>query len=142
MAFRYQYTCDNIRWDEVQTLLVESGMSNTETNIYEKSFKSSYSCIFVFEGEILIGCGRAISDGIRQTAIYDIAVRSDYQGLKIGHQIMQYLMDSTPGCNYILYSIPGKEGFYRKLGLKKMKTGMALFINPERMQDDTYVENR
>ena len=30
----------------------------------------------------------------------------------------------------ILYAVPGKEPFYRKLGFKRMTTAMAIFANP------------
>jgi hypothetical protein len=29
----------------------------------------------------------------------------------------------------ILYTVPGKEGFYRKVGFKRMATAMAIFEN-------------
>lgn len=32
---------------------------------------------------------------------------------------------------FMLYSVPGKEGFYQKLGFRRMTTAMALFPNPE-----------
>ncbi|CAD5374038.1 hypothetical protein RA210_U480001 [Rubrivivax sp. A210] len=31
----------------------------------------------------------------------------------------------------ILYSVPGKEGFYKKLGFLRMLTAMAIFRDPE-----------
>ena len=88
----------------------------------------------------MIGFGRLISDGIRQSALYDVAIDSDYQGLGIGREIVERLMLKTPDCNFILYASPGKEDFYRKLNFKKMRTGMALFSNPERMVDKGFIE--
>jgi hypothetical protein len=35
---------------------------------------------------------------------------------------------------------PGKEKFYEKENFKRMKTGMALFINGERMQRNGFTE--
>jgi hypothetical protein len=46
-----------------------------------------------------------------------------------------------PGCNVILYASPGKEDFYRKLGLRRMKTGMARFQNPGAMARRTSRSN-
>jgi hypothetical protein len=40
---------------------------------------------------------------------------------------MENILPRIAHCNVILYAAPGKEGFYRKLGFRKMKTGMALF---------------
>lgn len=140
MNLRYQNTCDHIEWERVRSLLQEGGMSIVEPHLHQKSFEASYASLFVFDGDILIGCGRIISDGVRQSAIYDIVVDSKYQGYGIGKDIVVRLMQVTPTCNFILYASPGKEKFYEKLGFRKMKTGMILFSNPERMEDENFVE--
>jgi ribosomal protein S18 acetylase RimI-like enzyme len=88
----------------------------------------------------MIGFGRAISDGLIQAAIYDVAVLPSYQGLGIGKQIIQKIVDSLPGCNFVLYASPGKEPFYEKLMFRKMKTGMALFVRSEIMSTRGFTE--
>ena len=40
----------------------------------------------------------------------------------------------------MLYASPGKEKFYEKLNFRKMKTGMALFLNTEKMQMKGFIE--
>lgn len=140
MNLIYSTDCANINWEEVPYLLEKVGMAYVDVDKHRLSFENSYASVFVHDGEKLIGIGRMISDGIRQSALYDIAVDPEYQGQKIGQEIVCRLMSTTPGCNFILYASPGKEGFYKKFGFKKMKTGMILFSNPERMQDTTFVE--
>ena len=49
-----------------------------------------------------------------------------------GHRVAQ--------CNVILYASPGKEGLYSRLGFRKMKTGMARFVNLERMESMGFIE--
>lgn len=140
MDIIYQESFENILWDKIPKLLAKVGMSFVEPEKHRKSFEASYACIFVFDKDSLIGFGRIISDGVRQSAIYDVAVEPAYQGRKIGKEIVLRLMSKTPGCNFILYAAPEKEGFYKKLKFKKMKTGMAFFANPQRMQDGGFVE--
>ncbi|MBB4035816.1 ribosomal protein S18 acetylase RimI-like enzyme [Dysgonomonas hofstadii] len=140
MNLRYRENCNNISWERVAALLQEVDMSFTTPEIHRVSFEVSYAVIFVFDENKMIGMGRILSDGVRQSAMYDIAVDPYYQGFGIGQEIVKRLLEKTPGCNCILYASPGKEGFYRKLGFKKMKTGMVLFSNPERMADDGFVE--
>lgn len=140
MNLRYQDNCRHIPWDKVPLILERVGMSFVEPEKHKQSFEASYASVFVFDNSNLIGFGRLLSDGIRQSAIYDIAVDPAYQGYKIGTEIVLRLMSKTPSCNFILYASPGKEGFYTKLNFKKMKTGMAYFANPERMQDEGFVE--
>lgn len=139
MNLKYQTNCENIDWYRVQQLLKEGGMSFVDPDLHKQTFKVSYASIFVFDEEKLIGCGRILSDGIRQAAIYDIVVDSEYQGHKIGKEIVTRLINSAPSCNFILYASPGKEGFYESLGFKRMKTGMALFADTDRMNDGFFV---
>lgn len=141
MEFKYQENCENVDWEEIPLLLSQVGMSSTTTDRHRLSFENSYAVVFVFDQEELIACGRMISDGVRQAAIYDVAVKSDYQGQNIGTEIMKRLLLKASDCNVILYASPGKEDFYRKLNFKKMKTGMALFANAERMENSEFVEN-
>lgn len=141
MNLRFQDNCENIVWSEVPILLEKVGMSSTTPERHKISFEASYSVIFVFDNEELIAFGRMISDGVRQSALYDIAVNPDYQGKKIGKEIVSRLISTTPDCNFILYASPGKEGFYKSLDFKKMKTGMALFSNQQRMLDTGFVED-
>lgn len=141
MNLRYQTDYRGISWQRVRDLLDIVGMSTVDVDKHRISFEASHSVIFVFNDTVLIGFGRMISDGVRQSALYDIAVDPAYQGHRIGQEIVTRLMSVTPGCNFILYASPGKEGFYKKLNFKRMKTGMAYFINPGRMVDGGFVED-
>lgn len=140
MNLIYQDNCENIPWEKVPSLLKRVGMGFADADTHRISFEASYSVIFVFDDVELIGFGRAISDGVRQSAIYDVAVEPAFQGKRIGWEIVKHLMETTPNCNFILYASPGKEEFYKKFGFKKMRTGMVLFANRERMTDTDFIE--
>jgi predicted N-acetyltransferase YhbS len=88
----------------------------------------------------LIGAGRAITDGLRYSVIFDVVLLPEYQGRGIGKQIMEFLADKSKGLTVLLYAMPGKEGFYSKLGYRKMKTAMAKFPNPEVQQKNGFIE--
>lgn len=135
MKIRIQYNCLNVDWDYVAHILQKVGMAYFEAQVHKKAFENSHTVVFVFDDDELIGFGRAISDGVYQAAIYDIAVLPEYQGMKIGSIIVESILKRIPQCNFILYASPGKEVFYEKLGLRKMKTGMALFTNAEKMKE-------
>lgn len=87
----------------------------------------------------MIGFGRAISDGAYQAAIYDIVVVPPYRNRGIGRTIMETILRKVSHCNIMLYANPGKEGFYTKLGFRLMKTGLALFLNPVRMEQRGFI---
>lgn len=131
--------CNNIDWSEVIKILKTVGMSYVDEELHRKSFENSYTVVFIFDNEKLIGFGRAISDALRQSAIYDLAILPEYQGLGIGKLIIENIVNNTPTCNFILYASPGKEGFYEALGFSKLKTGMGLFINTEIMKSRNFI---
>lgn len=140
MELIYQEHCNNINWEAVPQLLEKVGMAFVDVEKHRVSFENSYSVVFVFDEKKMIGIGRSISDGVRQSALYDIAIDPTYQGYGIGRKVVDILMGMTPDCNFILYASPGKEDFYRKLGFKKMKTGMMLLADPKRMIDGVFVD--
>lgn len=140
MELIYQENCDNINWEEVPQLLEKVGMSFVDVERHRISFENSFAVVFVFDKKKMVGIGRSISDGVRQSALYDIAIDPTYQGCGIGRKVMDILVNATPDCNFVLYASPGKEDFYRKVGFKKMKTGMMLFADPKRMEDGVFVD--
>lgn len=83
MNLIYQDNCENIPWEKVPSLLRRVGMGFADADTHRISFEASYSVIFVFDDVELIGFGRAISDGVRQSAIYDVAVEPAFQGKRI-----------------------------------------------------------
>ena len=140
MNLRLQFDTENIDWNLIADILRQVGMAYYTGEIHKRAFDNSYTVVFVFDEKMLVGFGRAISDGEYQAAIYDVAVLPNYQGKGIGRIIVQSIVEKTPNCNFILYASPGKEKFYEKENFKRMKTGMALFVNTERMQERGFTE--
>lgn len=134
------YDCSKTDWKVVSETLKRVGMAFEEPEIHRKAFEASHTAVFIYRAGELIGFGRAISDGAYQAAVYDLAVIPEFQKMGVGKIIMQKIMERLTGCNVILYAAPGKEEFYRKLGLRKMKTGMALFRNPQKMKDRGFTD--
>lgn len=133
MKIEVKYDCEKIDWEMVSEILKSVGMSYYSSERHRAAFEASYCTIFLFDKDRLVGFGRAISDGAYQAAVYDCAVVEAYQGRGLGKLIMQEILSRLPECNVILYASPGKESFYEKQGFKRMKTGMAYFINREQM---------
>ena len=140
MNLRIQHDTRDIDWELVVDILREVGMGYHTAEIHKQAFNNSYAVVFVFDELRLIGFGRAISDGVYQAAVYDVAVIPDYQGKGIGKIILQTIIKNCPDCNFILYASPGKEKFYEKENFKRMKTGMALFVNSSIMKERGFTE--
>ncbi len=117
----------SIDWESASGVFKLAPLGTREAGKLKRAFENSYTAVFAFDGDILVGLGRAISDGEYQAAIYDVVVLPEYQGLKVGKMIMDKIISSLPVQNIILYAVPGKEGFYKKLGFNLMRTAMAQF---------------
>lgn len=132
--------CKDIDWNKIPEILRSVGMAHHSPETHKKAFEASYCTVFLYEDEKLIGFGRAISDGAYQAAVYDCAVVEEYQGHGLGKRIVQAILSKLPDCNVILYASPGKELFYEKQGFRKMKTGMARFMNRDSMIQRGFTE--
>jgi len=129
--------CAGVDWQTVSDTLKKVGMAYHEPDVHKRAFEASHTTVFVYDASRLIGFGRAISDGEYQAAVYDVAVLPETQGKGVGRLILQTILNRLSKCNLILYATPGKEGFYEGLGFRSMKTGMAIFRNPQAMEKFT-----
>lgn len=140
MNVELKFDCAGVDWVFVADTLKRVGMASRAPALHQKAFEASQTAVFAYSKGQLVGFGRAISDGAYQAAVYEMAVVPEFQRQGIGAQIMQAILDRLPMCNVILYASPGKEDFYKKLGLRRMKTGMALFQNAEAMAHKGFTE--
>jgi GNAT superfamily N-acetyltransferase len=134
MNVHVSFDCSEVDWSVVSRTLQRVGMAYYEPDVHRKAFENSHTSVFVYNDDQLVGFGRAISDDAYQAALYDMAVAPEYQRQGIGAVIMKHILQRLSHCNVILYAAVGKEGFYKKMGLRRMKTGMALFKKAAEMQ--------
>lgn len=91
------------------------------------------STVFVgaFDGERLVGMGRAISDGISDAYIQDVVVLGEMRGQGIGKRIVEEIIRRLHrrGIDWIgLVSTPGSEGFYRTMGFEVMERHSPMLL--------------
>ena len=128
MDLNWEYSQKNIDWDELSNLYNLAPLGKKEPKNLEKAFSNSMFKCFVSDTEKIIGVGRALADGSDCSYICDVAVLPAYQGKGIGSDIVKKLIELSKGHKkIILYSSPGAESFYKKLGFNRMSTAMAIF---------------
>jgi ribosomal protein S18 acetylase RimI-like enzyme len=119
---------DRIDWTELSELYRLAPLGNKSADHLKRVFSNSMFKCFVFENGRLVGAGRAVADGLDTAYLCDIAVHPDFQGRGLGAAIVGKLKALSAGHRkIILYANPGKEGFYAKLGFRRMRTAMAIF---------------
>ena len=131
MSIIIKTTKENTDWEAVAGLLSHFGLSHLDTDTQKQVFLNSYAVAFAYDDERLIGCGRVISDGICQAAMYNIAVNEDYQGQGIGRMIIESLLEQVKGCTVTLYTHPRSVALYEKFGFRRLKTGLTKFSDPD-----------
>ena len=140
MDLRIQENCENIDWNQIRDYLKLVGMGYHKPESHQKAFLNSFSVVFIFDHEKLIGFGRAISDGSYQAAIYDVVVIPEYQKQGVGRLIMERILQKISNCNIILYANLGRGEFYEKMDFRLMNTAMAKFLRPEIMKDKGFIQ--
>ncbi|MGE7690319.1 GNAT family N-acetyltransferase [Lysinibacillus sp. NPDC097214] len=72
--------------------------------------------------------------------MYDVVVHKVYQGRGIARTLLEDIICQLGDVSCIqLISTTGNERFYEKIGFKKLKTGMAMYKNPQLAEE--YLES-
>ena len=74
--------------------------------------------ITAYDGNVLVGCLRILSDGYYFGTITELLVLPEYQQQGIGSKLLQLAKDHTPTMLYF-GAQPGIEAFYEKNGCQK-----------------------
>lgn len=115
-----------VDWSAFCALFQRAGLGERKPAVAQAVFAGSYACCFAWDGATLIGAARAISDGVNSSVIYDVVVEPMYQGQGIGKEMMANLLSRLPKRSVMLVSTHGNEGFYQKLGFKRLRTAYIL----------------
>lgn len=123
----------------VQELIASVGWEKRNLSDIRLSLKNSYQAVFAWNGNLLVGMGRVVSDGVYSAGIWDLVVRPEYQGQAIGSSILRQLiafLERTGLGTITLFSAPGMQSFYRKHGFIsdfEGTTGMLLPVVLQRV---------
>ena len=140
MEYTIEDSCENIDFDQVYEILHFYGLSNLSFDKQKKVFENSYAVVFLKKGEKIIGLGRAISDGICQASLFNIAIRDEYRGHGLGKVVVDNLLSQVKGCNVTLYTHPKHTGLYEHWGFSKAKSAYALYVDEEHYRKEGFIE--
>lgn len=131
---------NSVDFAELADLLSRTNLADFPPERRKTAFENSGVVVFCYQGCKLVGCGRALTDGAYEAALYDVAVSPELQGQGLGRFIVETIFEELPGQNVIFFSSVGREPFYKKCGCSHMNTGMARFARPERMRQRGYID--
>ncbi len=131
MALEWSDAIEDVDWEELAALYRAAPLGNKEAQGLRTVFGNSRYRCFVRDQGRLVGAGRALADGVDCSYLCDVALLPSHQGQGLGAQIVSRLVDLSAGHRkIILYAVPGKEGFYERMGFARMATAMAIFEDP------------
>jgi len=129
-----------VDWQELAAVYRAAPLGDKNAADLETVFSNSRFCCFASDGNRLVGAGRVLADGRDCAYLCDIAVLPSHQGIGLGKEIVARLVaQSQSHAKIILYSVPGREPFYAKLGFLRMKTAMAIFRDRESALERGYL---
>ncbi len=132
MPISWTSNIESIDWQALEHLYRVAPLGNKSAAHLKTVFTNSRFRCFAYEGTELVAAGRALADGADCSYICDVAVLPEHQGSGLGKEVVNRLVAaSSDHKKIILYSVPGKEGFYKKLGFLRMLTAMAIFKDKE-----------
>jgi ribosomal protein S18 acetylase RimI-like enzyme len=119
---------DGVDWAELSELYRLAPLGHKPPGWLLTAFSNSLFKCFARQDGMLVAAGRAVADGVDCSYICDVAVHPSHQGKGLGREVIERLVAASRGHRkIILYAVPGKEHFYRRLGFRRMKTAMAIF---------------
>lgn len=130
MKFEWRYSEEGLNWSELSELYRVAPLGEKKPEDLKRAFGASMFKCFVYNGGKLVAVGRALADGVDCSYLCDVGVHPEAQGSGLGRAVVSKLVELSVGHKKIvLYSYPGRETFYKKLGFMRMSTAMAIFQN-------------
>jgi len=140
MAVTWTDALDLVDWNELSELYRKAPLGNKSPERLKTVYTNSMFRRFAYEDGVLVAAGRALADGADCSYICDVALLPSHQGRGLGHELIDQLVELSRGhAKIILYSVPGREGFYARHGFRRMTTAMAVFQDPEAATERGYL---
>lgn len=140
LSIRFDGDFESADFGEIDELFRAAGLGSRDPKRYRIACRRSYTWVLARDGDRIAGFGRLLSDGYIASAILDMAVFPESQGRGIGRRIMELLHEAVPRSTYLLFAVPGKESFCRKIGYYDCRTGMIRPSDPKKAAQAGYIE--
>lgn len=76
--------------------------------------------ITAWDGDLLVGVSRSITDWVWTTYLADLAVRDTYQRQGIGKELMRRTQEAAPQAKLLLLAAPAAANYYGHVGFTNL----------------------
>lgn len=98
-------------------------------NDLSRMLSGSQAVVSAWDKDVLVGFGRASSDGVFRAVLWDLVVATDHQGQGIGRRLVEGLLScpSVAKAERVYLMTTNSGGFYRRLGFETSE-GQELLV--------------
>jgi len=98
-----------------------AGRSQTDLH---RMLRGSEAAVSAWQGQRLVGFGRATSDGIYRAVLWDVVVIRDLEGQGLGRRLVETLLLAAPvaSAERVYLMTTNSKGFYERLGFQEVIT--------------------
>lgn len=82
--------------------------------------------IAAWDGELLVGLARAMTDRVQATYLADLAVRETHQKHGIGKQLIRLVQAEAPKALLVLLAAPQAHEYYGRIGFAQHRSAWIL----------------
>ncbi|MET0696637.1 MAG: GNAT family N-acetyltransferase [Acidimicrobiia bacterium] len=83
--------------------------------------------ITAWDGNLMVGISRCVTDWVYCTYLSDLAVRAEYQGQGIGKELVRLTREATPDATVILLAAPAAVDYYPRIGMTRHDSAWVLW---------------
>jgi GNAT superfamily N-acetyltransferase len=125
----YKLTSD-LDVDEAYDLYVASTLGERrpveDRERFTAMLRNANLTITAWDGELLVGISRCITDWVWTTYLADLAVRVSHQKQGIGKELMRRTQAAAPQAKLLLLAAPAAAHYYGHVGFKPMPSAWWL----------------
>ena len=90
-------------------------------------YRNSNLVLTAWDGPLLVGISRALTDFHYCCYLSDLAIRKEYQKMGIGKQLVQLTKEAIgPRCMLLLLAAPTAMEYYPKIGMDKLDNAFMI----------------
>ncbi len=128
MNVRYSHT-ETARTEDIIEVYKSSGLRRPVDDVdrIQKMYAHSNLVVYAFDGDLLVGVARSLTDFCYACYLSDLAVRKEYQHQGIGTALIQKTREIIGDQTMLLLrSAPEAMNYYPKLGFAEVHDGYII----------------
>ena len=131
MSIRIADNLDRVTGAALKQFYLDSDFDNGRSaEEHERAFRNSIVRL-AFDGDRLVGAARAISDGVRCAAVFDVCVLPSHRCRGIGKMVMRSLSDALTGQFVLLTCDRELEHLYAEFGFAPLRQNDIALAIPD-----------